>query len=234
MNKVYLTFDIDWASDEAVVSIINSCLENQIKATFFATHESKTLEIIRKHPAQFEIGVHPNFLPGSTQGRTEEEIFDFFKKLVPDAQSIRTHCVYQHGKLYDAFNKHFGKKLVESSICMPGVEDIKPFELYTPHGCLIRVPFFWADDYYLLGKHIINPIELLNSNGCKVFMFHPVHIFHNTHSMEHYNAIKSGKASNKISKETAKGVENIFKELLEYINLKKTPTGLMRDFLYGL
>ncbi len=226
-NRVFLTFDMDWAPDEMVHSLIDLCLEHGVKGTFFATHLSPTLDRLRKHPDQFEIGVHPNFLLGSSQGKTEEEILTFCTKLVPEAVSVRSHCVYQHGRLYNAFNQHFGPKLVEISICMPGVSNIQPFKLYTPSGVLIRVPFFWADDYYVMGKDPQDPVSLLASTGCKVYMFHPVHIFHDTVTSDHYNALKRG---DPFPKPPGRGIGSLFTQLLEQLK-EGFETGLMKEFL---
>lgn len=227
-NKVFLTFDIDWVPDRMVNQVIDLCLEADIKSTFFVTHLSPTLDRLRANSEQFEIGLHPNFLPNSTQGKTEEEVFNYCKKLAPHAVSVRTHCVYQHGKLYDGFNRHFGPRIVESSICMPGINNISPFELYTPSGCLLRVPFFWADDYYLLGRQKLEPEKLLKSNGCKVYMFHPIHIFHNTMSIDHYSAIKLNTALDPFK---GNGIFNIFKNLVDYIAKNRIKAGLMKEFL---
>ena len=227
-NKIFLTFDIDWASDHMVNQLIDICVLKSLKATFFVTHHSSTLNRLKNYPEQFEIGIHPNFFTDSTQGNTEEEIFNYCKELVPEAVSIRTHCVYQHGKLYDSLNKHFGSRIIDSSICMPGVSNIQPFELYTSNGCLVRVPFFWADDYYLLGKQVLNPIQLLKSKGCKVYMFHPVHIYHNINSIKHYEAVKKGYL---LEKFTGNGISDIFENLLNYIEKNKINTEIMREFL---
>jgi len=231
-NKVFITFDIDWAPDYMVDHVIDLCIKYEISATFFVTHSSPTLDRLRSYPDQFEIGLHPNFLPGSTQGKTPEEIFEYCKKLVPDAVSIRTHCVYQHGRLYDQWNTHFGEKIIDSSICMPGVAQIQPFKLYTPSGCLVRVPFFWADDYYLLGKHVLDPVELLSVDGCKVYMFHPVHIYQNTRSIQEYESYKT---SNQIvhrndDVELFKGVGFLFESFLNSIE-ERFSTGLIKDLL---
>lgn len=227
MNKVFINFDIDWASDSLVNEIIDMCLAYEVKATFFATHKSMTLSRLRNNK-NFEIGLHPNFLPGSTQGGTEEEVLGYCRSLEPNAVSIRSHCVYQYGKIYNLFNQILGDNLVESNIFMPGVPTINPFLLYTKNGFLVRVPFFWSDDYYLLGKKILCPKVLLDSDGVKVYMFHPVHIYHNTVSMEHYECIKKGED---YTVPPGKGIRDIFISLLEKISDDNIETGLMKEFL---
>lgn len=164
-HKIFLTFDIDWANDEMVYSLIDLCLQYGVKATFFATHASDTLSKLAEYPEHFEIGVHPNFLPGSTQGSTEEEVFAYCKALVPKIYSVRMHCVYQYGRLYDGFNKYFNSCLVDSSIFIPGVETVSSFKFYTLCGELVRVPFVWVDDYGVLRNRKFSPIPMLNYHG---------------------------------------------------------------------
>jgi len=230
-NKVFITFDIDWAPDFMVNHLIDLCLLHKVSATFFATHFSETLSRLRDYPDLFEIGLHPNFLPGSTQGDRPEEVFRYCKELVPDAVSIRTHSVYQYGRLYDLFNQHFGETIVDSSICMPGIDNIEPFRLYTPSGCLVRAPFFWADDYYLLGKHVLNPMDLLQVEGCKVYMFHPVHISQNTQNIKQYEKRKSNRfAKDELDIEGSQGMGALFKLFIEKVGLS-FKTGLMKEFL---
>ena len=230
-NKVFITFDIDWAPDHMVNHVIDLCIQFEISATFFATHFCETLTRLRNYPELFEIGLHPNFLPGSTQGTTEKEVFDYCKKLVPDALSVRTHCVYQHGRLYGLLNKNFGERIIDSSICMPGLNNIQPFELYTTSGCLVKVPFFWADDYYLLGKQKLDPNNLLNADGCKVYMFHPVHIYQNTKTIEEYEKRKQNQPDiNDCDRNSVDGIGFLFENFIKNIK-QHFSTGLMKNFL---
>ena len=47
-GKIYLTFDIDWASDEIIKEITEVLINNEIKSTWFVTHKSSALEIFRE------------------------------------------------------------------------------------------------------------------------------------------------------------------------------------------
>lgn len=49
-NKIFLTFDIDWASDEVLSYTLDIIEKYDIKATFFVTHETKLLERMRNNP----------------------------------------------------------------------------------------------------------------------------------------------------------------------------------------
>ena len=227
-NRVFLTFDIDWAPDHMVNHVIDLCLQYGVSATFFATHISQTIERLHFYSDFFEVGLHPNFMIGSTQGSTDQSVFNYCKKLVPNVASIRTHCLYQHGHILDEFNQNFGLKIVDSSIFMPGYKNILPFNLRTENGVIIRVPFFWADGYYLLSENFSDPVKLLQSDGCKVYMFHPIHIYQNTKSMREY---KERKQSNKSEERSVGiGIATLFEMFLQHLS-KGFCSGLMGEFL---
>ncbi|MDP2193597.1 MAG: hypothetical protein Q8K36_03630 [Alphaproteobacteria bacterium] len=228
-EKLFLTFDIDWVHDDAINRVIDLCITHKVKATFFITHASRTTARIKNLPEQFEIGIHPNFLSGSTHGTNEEDVLSHCQDLMPNILSIRTHCLYQHSKLYNLYNMHYGDSLIDSSVFMPGCTNIEPYRLYTEHGQIVKVPVIWADDYHCLGKDKQNPINYVNVSGCKVYCFHPVHIFHNTISMEHYNAIKHNQNTQSFSEQ--RGIYNIFLSFLDSITKHQKETGLIKEFL---
>ena len=43
-DKIFITFDIDWCSDEVLSYTLDFVEKYNIKATFFVTHETKLLE----------------------------------------------------------------------------------------------------------------------------------------------------------------------------------------------
>ena len=61
-QSIFLTLDIDWAHDEVLNDTIDLLESSGIKATWFATHDTKVLERLRVNQ-NFEIGIHPNFNP---------------------------------------------------------------------------------------------------------------------------------------------------------------------------
>src|SRR5258708_1040997 len=91
-NKLFLTFDIDWASDEVLGYTLDLLEKYTICATFFVTHETPLLTRIRNNP-RFEMGIHPNFnfiLNGDSRyGKNPAEVIDYYLKMVPDAVSVR-------------------------------------------------------------------------------------------------------------------------------------------------
>ena len=67
--EIALTFDIDWAPDWAIDLTAGILREREVRATWFVTHESPAVDRLREDSELFELGIHPNFLPGSTQAR---------------------------------------------------------------------------------------------------------------------------------------------------------------------
>ncbi|MEN3014752.1 MAG: hypothetical protein ABDH21_01645 [bacterium] len=54
---------------------------------------------------------------------------------------------------------------------------LKPFKYFIPN--IIKVPYFWKDDIYLLTSKKYKIDDYLNYTGLKVFNFHPIHIYLN-------------------------------------------------------
>jgi len=228
MNEnVFLTFDIDWASDEVILSVAEQLVEAKIKSTWFVTHETPILEFFRSRKNLFNLGIHPNFLKGTTQGDSEEEILKNLMTIVPEAKVIRTHAVFQYGKLLSEI-VNLTPIRIDSSIFLPEMKNIQTVEHLTPYGTLKRIPILWADDYELLkensdwqaSKYFLHP-------GHKLFLFHPIHIFLNTVNMNQYSEYKYDKKI-MINNEN-KGTNVFFSRLLKYINENKISTKFLTE-----
>ncbi len=70
---ILITLDIDWASDFTIKKVDEILKEKNIKATWFVTHKSAYLKNLSKN-RNYELGIHPNFLSNTTQGKTPKEI----------------------------------------------------------------------------------------------------------------------------------------------------------------
>ena len=57
---------------------------------------------------------------------------------------------------------------------------------------VLQIPFFYEDDLYLLENYDYTPQFYLSKNikMCKVFNFHPIHLFLNSESLNRYQGIK--------------------------------------------
>lgn len=190
MKDIVLTFDIDWASDAVIQFVLDELIEKQIKSTWFITHNFPLLEKMKSRPDLFELGIHPNFLPGTTQGDTDDDILNNLLRILPQTELIRMHSVYQSGPLLSKIVKGTPIK-IDSSIFLPEMSHIQIVTHLTPYGALKRVPVFWADDYELLKNETDwEPKKYFSVTGLKVFLFHPVHIAWNTFSHKQYEEYK--------------------------------------------
>ena len=88
-TKISITFDVDWAKDEIMQPIVEKLEKLNIKATFFATHQSDLINNLDRN--LFEIGIHPNFLniPGDYETPVKE-----LKSWYSEALGVRSHHLY--------------------------------------------------------------------------------------------------------------------------------------------
>lgn len=185
-----LTLDVDWAPDFVIDSVVDVCLKHNVRSTWFVTHASPVIQRMAALGGQIELGIHPNFLPGSSHGDSYDQVLAHCRTLVPGATSVRTHAVYQSGPLLTQLVRAAGIK-VDSSILLPEMPHIRAVELPTPAGRLIRVPCYWADDYQLQKGDDDWTIDRFRSEpGVQVYVFHPIHVYLNTPSLERYAAFR--------------------------------------------
>jgi hypothetical protein len=189
-----LTFDQDWAPDCTLLQVAEILLEYQLKATFFLTHPSPVVETLKDHPQLFELGIHPNFAEGSTQGESPPAVLKYCMGLVPGAVSVRSHAMLHSYDLLHLMCRDYGL-LYDSTVYLEGWPDIKPFLLPFSSGQnILRLPYFWEDDLIILNKQPgLDPASpKLHVRGLKIFVFHPILITLNSAKLDNY--IKCKKA----------------------------------------
>ena len=190
-ENIFLTFDIDWASDE----VLNYCLdiieEHDLCATFFVTHETPVLNRMRENK-NIELGIHPNFnflLNGDHRyGKNYMEVIDFYLKMVPDATSVRSHSLVQGSQILDGFKSR--NLEFDLNLLIPRNSNIVLKPIKSWQEGLTRVPHFWEDDIHILYKDNPDVKFYLDFPGLKVFDFHPIHIFLNTEDLSRYNSAR--------------------------------------------
>ena len=84
-----ITVDIDWAPDFVMDELLETLISAAVKSTWFITHRSPLLEKLREQKSLVELGIHPNFLPQSTQGKSTDEVIKTSKIWCP----MRGSCV---------------------------------------------------------------------------------------------------------------------------------------------
>jgi hypothetical protein len=201
--KAAITFDTDWAPDCAVDFAANLLAERGVKSTWFVTHLSPAIERLRSRPDLFELGIHPNFRPGSSHGKEPEQVLKTCMELVPNAVSVRTHGLLQSGDLFD-FVMSLTPVTFDVSLFHPRALQVDVVKYERFGQILWRVPYVWEDDYVMEALPLNVPRDrefsgfsetLAKACGIQVFNFHPIHVFLNSNVMENYNAMKRDHSS---------------------------------------
>lgn len=188
-DPIAITFDVDWAPDFVIEDIADILEKHNVCSTWFITHESPALERLRANPELFELGIHPNFLEGSSHGNSPDEILSHLLSIVPDAKSIRTHGLAQSGPLLAHIQSH--GLIYDLSIFMPGVSNLHPFEFRWNGGVLVRMPYNWSDDYEMQKEEPNWTLNLISKlDGMRILNFHPVLLYLNLTDFKPYEAFK--------------------------------------------
>jgi len=209
MSRIHLSFDQDWAPDWAVRAIHERLKRAGLEATFFATHHSPILEELRKGGV-FELGGHPNFLPGSSHGEDVVSVVQFVKELVPEAIGVRAHCLIEGTPQLMAY-ANAGLQY-DTSDLRHGAPGLAPWLSWTG---VFRIPIWFEDDVQLqLGL----PCELSTldwtTDGLKVFNFHPILIALNAADLSCYQTLKNelSKAGRRLPQATEEEVASFRQE----------------------
>lgn len=222
-TEFIVTLDIDWAPDYMIDHVVELLDRYGVAATWFVTHDSAAVQNLRRNPL-FEVGIHPNFLPGSTHGADPIEILDHVLSIVPEAVSSRSHAVVQSGPLLELLSR---KVRIDSTIFLPEMPGIRPVKFLSATGDLWRIPFFWADDYELRKYCSSWDLEaFVSAEGLKVMLFHPVHVFLNTPNLESYQRFRKetprltalAHSDARLFRHSGFGTEALFMALLRHLS----------------
>jgi len=191
MPRHAVTFDVDWAPDWVIALCAGMCRDRGIPATFFATHASPFLDELRRDPL-FEVGIHPNFLHGSTHGATFEQVMEFCLSMVPEARAMRSHDLFGCSSLLGMIISRFGQIETDSSIFLPGIRSCEPVVVHhgASVGALVRVPFSFADNAAARSPGWRWDREPWLTDGLMVFDFHPSLIALNLGGADAYPQLK--------------------------------------------
>ena len=206
--KYHLTFDIDWAPDFCISNILNKLKNAQIKATFFVTHLSDIIvDIINQG---HNVGLHPNFLPNSSQGKNLDEIMDYLFKIAPNAIALRTHALVQSSPLlWELFSK-FPQLKFDISLFTYKFPLVKVFDWTFEGVSFKRINYNWEDDCAFFDSEFLWNKPKFYSD-ITVFDFHPIHVALNSRDNKNYNRLKnniSGKPLWQATEDEVKKTEN--------------------------
>jgi hypothetical protein len=234
--RFVLTLDIDWAPDFMIEAALATLRRHRLPATLFITHDSPLLSALGARPGPFELGVHPNFLPGSSHGDTPRQVLACVRRLLPDARSMRTHALHQSSPLLALASAEFGLR-TDASLLLPGARHLAPHAVHYDHDAtpLVRVPSCFEDD-----EHACRPgtawrlSELrLRTPGLKVMTFHPVLIYLNSANLRGYRALKQLGPLPSLTRDhaeplinrTGRGVGTLFEDVCHFLAARPGDTG---------
>lgn len=191
MQAALLTFDVDWAPDWAVAMCVDLCANAGVKATFFATHQSAVLNELATDP-RFEVGIHPNFLPNSTQGESPESIIRECLSFAPGARSMRTHSLVQSSPIFDMVGSHFPQIQTDLSLLLPFHTHLQPVDYFVgePVRRMVRLPYHWEDDMVAGWPGWDWTSAPTIAPGLSALNFHPILVALNTASLSSYRDLK--------------------------------------------
>lgn len=233
---ICLTFDVDWASEETLRYSYNIIEKYSYKPTFFLTHKSQFLsDLIDKK--YIDSGIHPNFLPDSSQGSNYDEIIDYCTRFLPNAKSFRCHRYFDVNDITEVFIKKGFK--YDSNLCT-FLERVEPF---LHRSGLIRFPIFFEDGAYLFHKHSLNfkkvGKQLFYKEGLAILNIHPMHIGINSPNFNYMREIKdrlSWEEWNRLDLKMLKeisykgyGIRDFVIEILEYIKKENIKTFTLNE-----
>ncbi|HEY8584243.1 MAG TPA: hypothetical protein VIL49_14905 [Capillimicrobium sp.] len=197
--RAAITLDVDWAPDFMIDAAADALLAREVKATWFVTHASPAVQRLRERPDLFELGIHPNFLPGSSHGATPAEVVAHCARLVPEATAVRTHCLLQSTPLHDELLRGSSVE-VDLSLFLPRAEHVEPVVQWSPAGRLLRLPYVWQDNMEMYSPDPSwRTAAMLDAPGLRIFDFHPVHIWLNSRSFEPYERLKTEHALGEVT-----------------------------------
>ena len=190
-QALLLTFDVDWAPEWAIDRCVNLCLDHGWQATFFGTHESGVISAIESS-SEFEVGIHPNFLPGSSHGSTHESVLDHCLNLVPGATSMRAHAFVSSNVLTGLIARKCPQIEVDTSILLPFHANLSPvtrrFADASEEVCILPT---WLSDMAYANEPTRSweepPPEV---PGVCVMNVHPIHVVLNSDGQNAYSDLK--------------------------------------------
>ena len=182
-----LTLDVDWASDDCIEHAVGVAARFGIKPTLFVTHGS---EAVRRAAAdgRAELGAHPNFTAGTSQGDGVDGVIDYVRTLAPDAVAVRCHRHFTEASIEAALERRGYR--VDSTTYRHLEPGIAAEAL--PSG-LIRLPVFFEDDCHWqagLSWRFADHAAAFFAPGLKVLNFHPFFVMLNIPRADVYARLK--------------------------------------------
>ncbi len=174
-KRIFLTMDLDWASEDVIDEALPSFNEFALPLTVFQTHFSPNVQVRAKsYPTELEW--HPNFLKGSSQGPSTEAIESFLQNLPSERKIVRCHLYYEP-KDFPLFLNKNGISATSDDLSLLShkasyMKDGRP-----------EIPLFFEDGCYIKGGHpldVRHVLSFMKEEEDYVFLFHPIHLAFNS------------------------------------------------------
>lgn len=169
-STLIVTVDLDWACEPAIEGLLAWLDARAIPYTVFTTHRSAAVEA---RLATVEVGLHPNFAPGSSHGTTTAAVVDHVVQLPHNIAAFRCHR-FEHGN--DSMEAMAAAGMRVSSNVCTDMDSPRPFR--NRYGFL-EIPVFFEDGGYL---RLHKPLHIDSAwrhavarPGPKVLLLHPMH-----------------------------------------------------------
>jgi len=164
------TLDVDWASDACIVDAVEMLNRFGVTPTLFSTHASAAVQDLEA-AGRAEVGIHPNFLPGSSHGETTGAVLDHMAALHPEPVALRCHSYAENSAI---MAECYARGLrLDSNLCL----FLQPYILPVRHWTgMWRLPVFWEDDvHWRLGEDWDFALfaDTFFSPGLKIVDIHP-------------------------------------------------------------
>lgn len=234
------TSDVDWASETVLANYFELLPFERLKLTMFVTHDS---EIIGRKYKEGLItrGIHPNFLPGSSQGNSFREVIETCLSFAPEADITRSHRAFDVTDTAHMLHNDYHFKCCSNTITTLA-QRISPYWLESK---MLQIPVFFEEGSFLynsLGLSIQPYLNNFTSPGLKVISFHPINMVFNTPyiawmrqikdslSREEFNHISGEMIEERRNKE--KGAFDLVMEILNLVEKINAPV-LSIDEIYN-
>lgn len=182
-----LTTDIDWASEYSIDTLLGFAGERGIVPTAFMTHSSEVLAAAARQ-GKVDLGIHPNFLPGSTHGVAAPEVIRHCLDFAPGARVSRSHAFVDGTHVALALRE--AGIAVDSNLCLYLQPGLGPLRHWTG---IVRLPVFWEDDIHWMSRgswRLADHEAVFFTPGLKIINVHPFNFALNLADQAGYLAAK--------------------------------------------
>lgn len=174
---IAITLSTDWAPMPVIRYTLDILRKYDAPVTIFCTDDlNQDIMESETHDMNVELGIHPYINSEMNIDSKIKELRDKF----PDAIGSKSHRYYSSSTLFRALKDH--NFVYDSSVPILN----QTHRSYLQYNGIIELPVGWADDVSFRS----NQIDMIVDDPNLVFDIHPVHVFINTSSSEHYSMAK--------------------------------------------